>query len=192
MEETRKKVKKNHQLKENFNVLWPNKMVPTLTKQIGLGYEKLQFTTECVKCNKFTTTPNNKKYGNNTSHITTCYGAVQVDKITSTALAEQKSPKGSALMEFIKSDMDNPQEEDICACIYFALDEDVPPQKVESEAFQKRMNAEKTPKLTVQDTMFHLGEFVEENITKEMKGKVGMILNYGLSHLGMHYVAIFS
>ena len=60
MEETRKKVKKNHQLKENFNVLWPNKMVPTLTKQIGLGYEKLQFTTECVKCNKFTTTPNNK------------------------------------------------------------------------------------------------------------------------------------
>ena len=72
------------------------------------------------------------------------------------------------------------------------VDKDVPLKKVESEVFCDWMNADKTLKLMVQDTMFRLGEVVEENIAKEMKGKVGMILHDGWSRFGIHYLAIYS
>ena len=60
MAEPSKQGKKNYQPKEIFDVFWPNGMVLTLPKQTGLGYEKVQFTTKCVKCSKVTTTSTKK------------------------------------------------------------------------------------------------------------------------------------
>ena len=41
------------------------------------------------------------------SHLMTCYSSVQVENIIRSASDDQKILKGSAIMEFFKSDMDN-------------------------------------------------------------------------------------
>ena len=51
-------------------------------------------------------------------------------------------------------------------CIEFVVEKDFPLIKVDSEDFRNQMNAENTLKLTVQDTMLHVGEDVEGNLTK--------------------------